>query len=104
MVIAGFAIPSPGLSTAGPDGAVYGQGRYHTLTRPAVPELLLVPSIDLKAPIVPISVDANRVLTPPADVHEVGWWRRSAKPGAATGQTLITGHTVHTGGGDRKSV
>jgi len=98
MVIAGFAIPSPGLSAAGPD-AGFGQGRFHSLTRPAVPQLLIVPSIGLKAPIIPISVDANRVLTPPADVHEVGWWRRSAKPGAATGQTLITGHTVHTGGG-----
>lgn len=98
MVIAGFAIPSPGLSTAGPE-AGFGQGRFHSLVRPAVPVLLIVPSIDLKAPIIPISVDANRVLTPPADVHEVGWWRGSAKPGAASGQTLITGHTVHTGGG-----
>jgi LPXTG-site transpeptidase (sortase) family protein len=98
MVIAGFAIPSPSLSlpSVGPG---YGQGRYHSLARPAVPELLIVPSIDLKAPIIPISVDANRVLNPPADVHEVGWWRGSAKPGAETGQTLITGHTVHTGGG-----
>ena len=98
MVIAGFVIPSPGLSTAGPD-AGYGQGRYHTLARPAVPQLLIVPSIDLRAPIVPISVDADHVLHPPADVHEVGWWRGSAKPGSAKGQTLITGHTVHTGGG-----
>lgn len=98
MVIAGFAIPSPGLSIAGPDEG-YGQGRYHALARPAVPTELVVPSIDLKAPIIPISVDADRVLHPPADVREVGWWRGSAKPGAATGQTLITGHTVHTGGG-----
>ena len=98
MVVAGFAIPSPGLSTPGPD-AGYGQARYHSLVRPAVPELLIVPSIELRAPIIPISVDADRVLHPPADVHEVGWWRGSAKPGSAKGQTLITGHTVHTGGG-----
>jgi LPXTG-site transpeptidase (sortase) family protein len=98
MVIAGFAIPSPGLSTAGPD-AVSGQGRYHSLARPAAPTLLIVPSIDLKAPVVPISVNPDGVLVPPADVHEVGWWRGSARPGSETGQTLITGHTVHTGGG-----
>jgi LPXTG-site transpeptidase (sortase) family protein len=98
MVVAGFVIPSPGLSTAGP-AAGYGQGRYHSLVRPAVPELLIVPAIDLEAPIIPISVDADRVLHPPADVHEVGWWRGSAKAGSPTGQTLITGHTVHTGGG-----
>jgi len=98
MVIAGFVIPSPGLSTTGPDAA-YGQGRYHSLARPAVPHLLIVPSIHLRAPIIPISVDADGVLTPPADVKEVGWWRGSARPGSETGQTLITGHTVHTGGG-----
>src|SRR5690348_4823575 len=98
MVIAGFAIPSPGLSAAGPDTG-YGQGRYHALAHPSVPTLLIVPSISLRSPIVPIGVDAAGVLTPPADVSEVGWWRGSAKPGALTGQTLITGHTVHTGGG-----
>ena len=46
-----------------------------------------------------IEIDPDGVLNPPADVSVVGWWKRSAKPGAATGQTLITGHTVHTGGG-----
>jgi len=98
MVVAGFAIPSPGLSIAGPDG-VDGQGRYRLLAHPAAPELLIVPSIKLKAPVIPIDADANHVLHPPADVHKVGWWRGSAKPGSLTGQTLITGHTVHTGGG-----
>lgn len=98
MVIAGFAIPSPGVSTPGP-GPGYGQSRYHSLNRPANPVLLIVPSVDLKAPIIPISVDSHGVLTPPADVRAVGWWRGSAKAGSATGQTLITGHTVHNGGG-----
>ena len=98
MVIAGFAIPSPGLSTAGPE-AHYGQGRYHALAHPSVPTLLIVPAIDLRAQIIPIDADTHHVLHPPADVSEVGWWRGSAKPGALTGQTLITGHTVHTGGG-----
>jgi LPXTG-site transpeptidase (sortase) family protein len=69
------------------------------LAHPAAPELLIVPSIDLKAPVIPIDADADHVLHPPADVHEVGWWRGSAKPGSLRGQTLITGHTVHTGGG-----
>ncbi|MFL6158008.1 MAG: class F sortase [Marmoricola sp.] len=86
------------MSIAGPDSAS-GQGRYHSLARPATPELLIVPSIDLKAPVIPIDADADHVLHPPADVHEVGWWRGSARPGSAHGQTLITGHTVHTGGG-----
>jgi LPXTG-site transpeptidase (sortase) family protein len=38
-------------------------------------------------------------LNPPANPREVGWWDASAKPGSKVGQTIITGHTVHTGGG-----
>jgi LPXTG-site transpeptidase (sortase) family protein len=93
MVIAGFVIPSPGV--AGNDRS----GSYHALAAPSKPVRLIVPEIGLKAPIVPIEIAPNGVLTPPSDVHEVGWWQRSAKPGATAGQTLITGHTVHTGGG-----
>jgi LPXTG-site transpeptidase (sortase) family protein len=48
---------------------------------------------------VPIEIQPDGVLDPPDDVAEVGWWKRSAKPGATSGQTLVTGHTVHTGGG-----
>jgi sortase (surface protein transpeptidase) len=98
MVIAGFAIPSP--SASAPDLAIGpGTSLYHPLAAPVKPELLIVPSIRLRAPIIPIEVDHDGVLTPPRDVHEVGWWKRSAKPGATSGQTLVTGHTVHTGGG-----
>lgn len=62
-------------------------------------DLLEIPSIELDAPIDPIEIDPEGVLTPPADVQRVGWWQRSAEPGARAGQTVITGHTVHTGGG-----
>jgi LPXTG-site transpeptidase (sortase) family protein len=97
MVIAGFAIPSPGVGTPGPGFKEHSQ--YHPLARPATPEQLIVPSIDLRAPVLPIEVHSNGTLYPPSDYHEVGWWTGSAKPGATSGQTLITGHTVHTGGG-----
>ncbi len=98
MVIAGFAIPSPGIAI-GPGRGSTAHSQYHPLAAPSNPLLLIVPSIQLRAPIVPIEVDAHRVLTPPSDYHEVGWWDLSAKPGSVTGQTLLTGHTVHTGGG-----
>jgi sortase (surface protein transpeptidase) len=39
------------------------------------------------------------VLTPPADPASVGWWAQGARPGAAHGTALLTGHTVHSGGG-----
>jgi LPXTG-site transpeptidase (sortase) family protein len=95
MGVAGFVIPSPGVA----GDAKTGVGEYSALAAPSKPVQLIVPEIHLRAPIVPIEIAPDGVLTPPADVHEVGWWKRSAKPGATTGQTLITGHTVHTGGG-----
>ena len=60
------------------------------------PVSIEIPSLEIEAPVVPIDLVGD-VLTPPADVDTVGWWRRSAQPGAREGQTLITGHAVHTG-------
>jgi LPXTG-site transpeptidase (sortase) family protein len=59
----------------------------------------VVSSLRIDAPIVTIAMSRDRVLTPPADPRDVGWWDASAKPGASAGQTVIAGHTVHTGGG-----
>jgi len=63
------------------------------------PHHLVVESLGIDAPVVTISMSEDRALDPPADPQRVGWWDGSAKPGAATGQTIVTGHTVHTGGG-----
>ena len=60
---------------------------------------LEVKSLKIDAPIVSIAMSSSRVLTPPSNPRDVGWWDASAKPGAAHGQTIIAGHTVHTGGG-----
>lgn len=89
MMAAGIAMPSP-------EGEA--EPRIEAMT-PAAPVRLIVPTIRLKAPIIPIEVTPEGVLYPPDDVDEVGWWQRSAKPGADQGQTVITGHTVHSGGG-----
>ena len=66
---------------------------------PAAPVRLVVPKLDLRASVVPIEVEPSGVLHPPADVDDVGWWKRSARPGAKNGPTLLTGHTVSSGGG-----
>ncbi len=63
------------------------------------PDEILVPSIDIKAPLEPIELASDGVLTPPADTEVVGWWDGSAEPGSDKGQTVVTGHTVSTGGG-----
>lgn len=62
------------------------------------PRRLEMPSVGATVKVVPIRLDGT-TLSPPEDYTEVGWWRRSAVPGSTTGQTVITGHTVHTGGG-----
>ena len=43
------------------------------------------------------SVDGS--LIPPADYTTVGWWADGPAPGAKRGTAIITGHTVHSGGG-----
>ncbi|MBS45058.1 MAG: sortase [Nocardioides sp.] len=63
------------------------------------PQRLRLASLDVAADVVPIEVSPDGVLDPPADPSTVGWWQRSARPGSDRGQTVITGHTVHTGGG-----
>jgi LPXTG-site transpeptidase (sortase) family protein len=62
------------------------------------PAKVVLPTLDVTAPVVPIGAP-GRVLTPPGDPKTLGWWRDGAVPGAAHGGSLITGHTVHTGGG-----
>ena len=62
------------------------------------PLLLEVSRLGVEAPVLPIEVDGG-ILEPPADAREVGWDQGTAKAGSAYGGTVITGHTVHTGGG-----
>lgn len=69
-----------------------------------VPVRLKITSLHLDAAVVPVRVSDDAVLDPPADFREVGWWTGSAKPGAGSGQTVLTGHSVHTGGGSMDHV
>ena len=89
LVVGGLVVPSPQPPPPAP---------YRSLD-PADPVLLLVPSVDIEAPVVPVALSEDRVLDPPQDVVDVGWWDRSAQPGSETGSAVIAGHSVHTGGG-----
>jgi len=66
---------------------------------PADPVRVAIPSLGVRASVVPVALSPDAVLDPPAQVDTVGWWDASARPGDDRGQTVITGHTVHTGGG-----
>lgn len=94
--------PEPGAAKSDLLFEIFPSGSEPTDQPPQDPggdDVLYVPSIDLLSPIVDIEMDEDGVLSPPADTDIVGWWQRSAEPGARVGQTVITGHTVHTGGG-----
>lgn len=62
------------------------------------PTHLVVPSLGVDAPVIGIGV-VDGTLFPPSDPQTLGWWTEGAVPGALRGGALITGHTVHTGGG-----
>ena len=57
-----------------------------------------VPQLEIDVPVLPIAPEGG-VLVPPDNPRELGWYKYGARPGAAQGSTVITGHTVHTGGG-----
>jgi LPXTG-site transpeptidase (sortase) family protein len=66
--------------------------------RPGRPSRISLPQLGVTAPVVGISVTGG-ALIPPSDPSKVGWWSGGAQPGAARGSAVITGHTVHDGGG-----
>ncbi len=88
LVVAVFVMPSKAQPS-----------EFRPMSSPATPIRLVIPSLGIRAKVLPIEVNKQNVLDPPGDVHEVGWWRKSVRPGADHGQTVLTGHTVHTGGG-----
>jgi LPXTG-site transpeptidase (sortase) family protein len=66
--------------------------------KPGVPHRVVIERLSMDAPVVPISAVGD-ALTPPSDPQLLGWWAAGAQPGALRGSALVTGHTVHTGGG-----
>jgi LPXTG-site transpeptidase (sortase) family protein len=65
---------------------------------PGAPRRLLIPALDVAAPVLPVRAPGG-TLVPPSDPQQLGWWAGGARPGAARGSALVTGHTVHSGGG-----
>lgn len=60
---------------------------------------ITISSLNVNAPLVAIDATGELTLDPPRNPQQVGWWKQSAQPGQTGGKTVITGHTVHTGGG-----
>jgi LPXTG-site transpeptidase (sortase) family protein len=63
-----------------------------------VPTRVAVQRLAIDVPVRPIAPEGG-VLVPPDDPRVLGWYEEGARPGAVQGSAVITGHTVHTGGG-----
>ncbi len=66
--------------------------------KPGVPRRVVIERLRMDAPVVPISTTGD-ALIPPSDPQQLGWWSAGAQTGARRGSALVTGHTVHDGGG-----
>lgn len=65
---------------------------------PGAPRVVVIPALRVQAEVVPVEAP-NDTLVPPTDPQQLGWWADGARPGAKRGSALVTGHTVHGGGG-----
>jgi LPXTG-site transpeptidase (sortase) family protein len=66
--------------------------------KPGTPVQVSVPRLGISARVLGIRARGG-ALIPPSNPRLVGWWSDGARPGATKGSAIITGHTVHTGGG-----
>ncbi|MFJ7059638.1 class F sortase [Streptomyces microflavus] len=76
---------APGASSTGPSaGASKSAG--------ALPQLLVIPRLRMKAPIDPVGVAPDGKTEVPEDARRVGWYRFGPAPGSAKGSAVIVGH------------
>lgn len=102
VLIMGLAVSSgqdseepPSSTTAAPQEQVVIPGtQLSKSVKPRVPTRLLLWHYD--AQVIPLDLSGS-ALIPPSDPRVLGWWGRKA--GAEQGTVLLTGHTVHSGGG-----
>jgi len=62
------------------------------------PREVSVPRLHVDSEVIPISGQSGSLLPPP-DPQQLGWWKEGQPVGAQEGSAVVTGHTVHTGGG-----
>jgi hypothetical protein len=63
-----------------------------------VPERLVVPSLEIDAPLVPETVDGDGALGLPEDPARLAWWR-GVRAGVGAGSVLVAGHLDMSGYG-----
>ncbi|MFN2517721.1 MAG: class F sortase [Jatrophihabitantaceae bacterium] len=62
-----------------------------------VPNMIEIPKLSAKAPIVGVSTLPSGALDVPVNPRTVGWWNGGAKPGATEGTAILDGHVNFKG-------
>jgi hypothetical protein len=65
--------------------------------RPARPVRVVIPSIGVRAPVIPLGLNEDRTLEVPTDFGDTGWWTGGPRPGER-GPAVIAGHVDSTSG------
>lgn len=92
------AADAPGASAAVPSASPTVREATRAAWVPGAPRRVVIPALDVDSAVLPVKAPGG-TLIPPSDPQQLGWWAAGARPGAHLGSALITGHTVHTGGG-----
>ena len=93
-------VAPPKDAIVGPVGVGQVSGPYDGVRLEAAgwPRQVEVQRLHVDSQVVPISGQSGSLL-PPSDPQVLGWWKEGRPVGAQYGTAVITGHTVHTGGG-----
>jgi LPXTG-site transpeptidase (sortase) family protein len=93
-------VAPPAGAFVGPVGVDQLAGPYDGVRLQAAgwPREVQVDRLHVDSTVVPISGQSGSLL-PPSDPQVLGWWKEGRPVGAEYGSAVITGHTVHTGGG-----
>jgi LPXTG-site transpeptidase (sortase) family protein len=93
-------VAPPTEAFVGPVGVDDQAGPYDGVRLQAAgwPREVQVDRLHVDSTVLPISGQSGSLL-PPSDPQVLGWWKEGRPAGAEYGTAVITGHTVHTGGG-----
>jgi Sortase domain len=86
--------PTPASPTPDPTGTdPVGVPRSPSTPTPTgfAPEQLVVPSLQIDAPLTATAVDDDGALVPPEDPARLAWWR-GVRPSTGAGSVLVAGH------------
>ena len=57
-----------------------------------LPKYLVIESLKIKSRVITLGVNSDNRMQSPANIHDTGWYNKSAKPGNVTGTMLMDGH------------